>query len=143
MRNLHNGFDWHYLGQISDFAKFCDLLRIYELYFTEPGEREKIKLVTQRFLQNNIGPKHPNFIQKSPIFVIISNRIPLIYWSYFVDNYGQLWTIFAIFDLSVIWHVPSRSHSTRGQPLKASFQLTVPLLSHFFPYTTFTIFFSL
>ena len=27
-------FDWHYIGQIyiGDFAKFCGLLRIYELY---------------------------------------------------------------------------------------------------------------
>ena len=29
-------FDWQYIGQIigGDFAKFCGLLRIYELYFT-------------------------------------------------------------------------------------------------------------
>ena len=34
MRNLHCRFDWHYIGQIygGDFAKFCGLLRIYELY---------------------------------------------------------------------------------------------------------------
>ena len=34
MRNLHSRFDWHYIGQIysGDFAKFCGLLRIYELY---------------------------------------------------------------------------------------------------------------
>ena len=32
--NLHQLFDWHYIGQIigGDFAKFCGLLRIYELY---------------------------------------------------------------------------------------------------------------
>ena len=34
LRNLRRQFDWHYIGQIypGDFAKFCSLLRIYELY---------------------------------------------------------------------------------------------------------------
>ena len=34
MRNLPLTFDWHYIGQIigGEFAKFCGLLRIYELY---------------------------------------------------------------------------------------------------------------
>ena len=34
LRNLHQLFDWQYIGQIisGDFAKFCGLLRIYELY---------------------------------------------------------------------------------------------------------------
>ena len=34
MRNLHQLLDWQYIGQIigGDFAKFCGLLRIYELY---------------------------------------------------------------------------------------------------------------
>ena len=34
LRNLHCRFDRHYIGQIycGDFAKFCGLLRIYELY---------------------------------------------------------------------------------------------------------------
>ena len=34
MQNLHQLFDWQYIGQITggDFAKFCGLLRIYELY---------------------------------------------------------------------------------------------------------------
>ena len=34
MQNLHQLFDWQYIGQIigGDFAKFCGLLRIYELY---------------------------------------------------------------------------------------------------------------
>ena len=34
MRNLHQLFDWQYIGQIisGDFTKFCGLLRIYELY---------------------------------------------------------------------------------------------------------------
>ena len=38
MRNLHQLFDWQYIGQITgwDFAKFCGLLRIYELYFNRP-----------------------------------------------------------------------------------------------------------
>ena len=33
LRNLHQLFDWQYIGQIivGDFAKFCDLLRIHEL----------------------------------------------------------------------------------------------------------------
>ena len=33
-RNLHHRFDWHYIGQIygGDFAKFCGLLKIHELY---------------------------------------------------------------------------------------------------------------
>ena len=31
LRNLHQLFDWQYIGQIigGDFAKFCGLLRIY------------------------------------------------------------------------------------------------------------------
>ena len=34
LRNLHQLFDWHYIGQIigGDFANFFGLLRIYELY---------------------------------------------------------------------------------------------------------------
>ena len=33
-QNLHRRFDWHYIGQMygGDFAKFCALLRIYEIY---------------------------------------------------------------------------------------------------------------
>ena len=33
LQNLHLTFDWHYIGQKQgeDFAKFCGLLRIYEL----------------------------------------------------------------------------------------------------------------
>ena len=33
LRNLNQLFDWQYIGQIigGDFAKFCGLLRIYEL----------------------------------------------------------------------------------------------------------------
>ena len=33
MRNLHQLFDWQYIGQIigRDFAKFCGLIRMYEL----------------------------------------------------------------------------------------------------------------
>ena len=35
LQNLHQLFDWQYIGQIigGDFAKFCGLLRKYELYF--------------------------------------------------------------------------------------------------------------
>ena len=38
MRNLHQLFDWQYIGQINggDFAKLCGLLRIYELYHRTP-----------------------------------------------------------------------------------------------------------
>ena len=34
LQNLLQLFDWQYIGQIigGDFAKFCGLLRIYELY---------------------------------------------------------------------------------------------------------------
>jgi hypothetical protein len=34
LRNLHHRFDWHYIGQIygGDFAKYCGLLRIHNLY---------------------------------------------------------------------------------------------------------------
>ena len=37
MRNLHQLFDWQDIGQIigGDLAKFCGLLRIYELYEKE------------------------------------------------------------------------------------------------------------
>ena len=36
LQNLHQLFDWQYTGQIigGDFAKFCGLLRIYELYLS-------------------------------------------------------------------------------------------------------------
>ena len=35
LRNLHQLFDWQYIGQIigGDFAKFSGPLRIYELYY--------------------------------------------------------------------------------------------------------------
>ena len=35
LRNLGQLFDWQYIGQKigGDFAKFCGLLKIYELYF--------------------------------------------------------------------------------------------------------------
>ena len=43
MRNLHCRFDWHYIEKIygEDFAKFCGLLRIYELYYTYVFSGEK------------------------------------------------------------------------------------------------------
>ena len=36
LRNLHLTLDWHCIGQKwgGDFAKFCELLRIYELYLS-------------------------------------------------------------------------------------------------------------
>ena len=36
LQNLHQLFDWQHIGQLigGDFAKFCGLLRIYELYET-------------------------------------------------------------------------------------------------------------
>jgi hypothetical protein len=35
LQNLHQLFDWQYIGQIigGNFAKFCGLLRIFELYY--------------------------------------------------------------------------------------------------------------
>ena len=47
MRNLHRRFDRYYIGQIygGDFAKFCDLLRIYELYLSSLMIRD-IKIFT-------------------------------------------------------------------------------------------------
>ena len=40
LRKLHCRFDWHYIGQIygGDFAKFCGLLRISELYLVVQKE---------------------------------------------------------------------------------------------------------
>ena len=37
LQSLHLTFDWHYIGQkwCGDFAKFCVLLRIYELYINQ------------------------------------------------------------------------------------------------------------
>ena len=42
MRNLHHRFDWHYIGQIygGDFANFCGLLRIYELYSIRNAQKD-------------------------------------------------------------------------------------------------------
>ena len=36
-KSPHQLFDWHYKGQVigGDFAKFCGLLRIYELYYNK------------------------------------------------------------------------------------------------------------
>ena len=38
MKNIHQLFDLQYIGQVigGDLAKFCGLLRIYELYEKEP-----------------------------------------------------------------------------------------------------------
>ena len=40
LQNLHCRFDWHYIGQIygGDFANFCGLFRIYELYEKETSD---------------------------------------------------------------------------------------------------------
>ena len=56
-------FDWHYIGQKlgEDFAKFCGLLRIYELY--------KKVLSTLSSLGNN----YPNFISTTKIELIYHN----------------------------------------------------------------------
>jgi hypothetical protein len=37
LQNLHQLFDWQYIGQIigGDISKFCGLLRVYDLY-TQP-----------------------------------------------------------------------------------------------------------
>ena len=49
MRNLHQLFDWQYIGQIigGDFAKFCGLLRIYELYVLKIIKNFKIFLCSK------------------------------------------------------------------------------------------------
>ena len=51
MRNLPLTFDWHYIGQKygEDFAKFCGLLRIYELYV------KSIETHARAFLPLNIS----------------------------------------------------------------------------------------
>ena len=43
LRNRHQLFDWQYIGQTigGDFAKFCGLLRIYELYRSAQTEHVK------------------------------------------------------------------------------------------------------
>ena len=48
MRNLHELFDWQYRRHIivGDFAKFCGLLRIYELY--EKNNCNRIKLLIHK-----------------------------------------------------------------------------------------------
>ena len=49
MQNRPFTFDWHYIKQKlgEDFAKFCGLLRIYELYYYDTSGR----LVFVRFLE--------------------------------------------------------------------------------------------
>ena len=51
LRNLHQIFDWQYIGQIigGDFAKFCSLLRIYELYHIH----ELLVRIRMWYLQKN------------------------------------------------------------------------------------------
>ena len=58
MRNLHHRFDWHYIGQIysGDFAKFCGLLRTYELYITGIFQNSLIELLWLKIIQR----KHEN-----------------------------------------------------------------------------------
>ena len=48
LQNLHSRFDWQYIGQIygGDFAKFCGLLRIYELY---PKAYFRLEFLTANF----------------------------------------------------------------------------------------------
>ena len=50
MRNLHRRFDRYYIGQIygGDFAKICDLLRVYELY--ERMHVRKLRVLGVRFI---------------------------------------------------------------------------------------------
>ena len=50
LRNLHRRFDRYYIGQIygGGFAKFCGLIRIYELYISD---------LTQIYPKNGIGQK--------------------------------------------------------------------------------------
>ena len=55
LRNLHLTFDWQYIGQIigGDFAKFCGLLRIYELYYKFPASKNWFLYLHQnRFLKD-------------------------------------------------------------------------------------------
>ena len=61
-RNLQRRFDWHYIGQIysGDFAKFCGLLRIYELYLTPGPLRIFMVCTTQRDLTKEILNKLDN-----------------------------------------------------------------------------------
>ena len=46
-------FDWHYIGQIyiGDFAKFCGLLRIYELYEAILSEVTLTRLIDNFLLE--------------------------------------------------------------------------------------------
>ena len=46
MQNLYQLFDWQYIGQIigGDFAKFCGLLRVYELYSQTTKTTEELLL---------------------------------------------------------------------------------------------------
>ena len=64
LRNLHRRFDCYYIGQIygGDFAKFCGLLRIYELYnrriLTKKNSKDEDGRNTWAFLRN-LGDKRP------------------------------------------------------------------------------------
>ena len=48
LRNLHRRFDWHWVAQIygGDFAKFCGLLRKYELYLNWQRQKWFLRPIT-------------------------------------------------------------------------------------------------
>ena len=85
MQNLHQSYDWQYIGQIigGDFAKFCGLLRIYELYhaknyglkwkllFIDPSI-DKLKKVSEKSFKVFI--KHL-LVSKLPIKVVLKLQL--------------------------------------------------------------------
>jgi hypothetical protein len=64
LQNLHQLFDWQYIGQIigGDFAKFCGLLRIYEFYLV---------MMLELFLESSNQISLISNIEK--YFLVISN----------------------------------------------------------------------
>ena len=79
MRNLHQLFDWQYKYIIGeDFAKFCGLLRIYELYRKKGLLHNMIGVRrTQTAEQNSFhqkGTDRYHFKEIKAFFLLISNK---------------------------------------------------------------------
>ena len=102
LRNLHRRFDLYYIVQIyvGDFAKFCGLLRIYELYLLSPtiGRLQNVLNVikTNWMCSNNIASVQKKncatrwIIQKSSSFgkinLPVTMRIRTPNWAFASKN---------------------------------------------------------
>ena len=76
LRNLLRRFDWHYIGQIydGDFAKFCGLLRIYELW--HEVQTYKVTMLSDIYVPLKACPKNKQ-IKTEHILYDFKNKLRL------------------------------------------------------------------